>query len=208
MIDTYRLNPQEYLTSTACRRNLAGDVCAIMRWALKTRASTGKLHSLFYESWFSLLFIPQTTTTPRLPLGESWFPPVVDNTITIHIVNSFILQFAVNLKFKKPLLYGLIQMLYNWRCSVYVIHLTPLGVRICLRGCSVWSILGLFQSTRVSRAVGLNQLPGGCWKSTHSHGSPIHLPLPYPRWHTVRFTTCQPTKNYPGQSVNMSFLSL
>ncbi|NWU17886.1 SMRC2 protein, partial [Cephalopterus ornatus] len=31
MIDTYRLNPQEYLTSTACRRNLAGDVCAIMR---------------------------------------------------------------------------------------------------------------------------------------------------------------------------------
>ncbi|TKS71622.1 SWI/SNF complex subunit SMARCC2 BRG1-associated factor 170 [Collichthys lucidus] len=28
MIDTYRLNPQEYLTSTACRRNLAGDcVC-------------------------------------------------------------------------------------------------------------------------------------------------------------------------------------
>ncbi|CAH1775427.1 unnamed protein product, partial [Owenia fusiformis] len=31
MIDTYRLNPQEYITSTACRRNLAGDVCAIMR---------------------------------------------------------------------------------------------------------------------------------------------------------------------------------
>jgi len=31
MIDTYRLNPQEYVTSTACRRNLAGDVCAIMR---------------------------------------------------------------------------------------------------------------------------------------------------------------------------------
>ncbi|XP_033368034.1 SWI/SNF complex subunit SMARCC1, partial [Parus major] len=30
MIDTYRLNPQEYLTSTACRRNLTGDVCAVM----------------------------------------------------------------------------------------------------------------------------------------------------------------------------------
>merc|ERR1712223_741397 len=30
-IDTYRLNPTEYLTSTACRRNLAGDVCSIMR---------------------------------------------------------------------------------------------------------------------------------------------------------------------------------
>lgn len=31
MIDTYRLNPQEYLTSTSCRRNLTGDVCAVMR---------------------------------------------------------------------------------------------------------------------------------------------------------------------------------
>ena len=31
MVDTYRLNPTEYLTVTACRRNLAGDVCTIMR---------------------------------------------------------------------------------------------------------------------------------------------------------------------------------
>ena len=31
MINTYRLNPAEYLTVTACRRNLAGDVCSIMR---------------------------------------------------------------------------------------------------------------------------------------------------------------------------------
>jgi SWI/SNF related-matrix-associated actin-dependent regulator of chromatin subfamily C len=31
MINTYRLRPAEYLTVTACRRNLAGDVCAIMR---------------------------------------------------------------------------------------------------------------------------------------------------------------------------------
>lgn len=31
MINTYRLNPSEYLTVTASRRNLAGDVCAIMR---------------------------------------------------------------------------------------------------------------------------------------------------------------------------------
>ena len=31
MINTYRLNPPEYLTVTACRRNLAGDVCAIVR---------------------------------------------------------------------------------------------------------------------------------------------------------------------------------
>lgn len=31
MVNTYRLEPREYLTVTACRRNLAGDVCAIMR---------------------------------------------------------------------------------------------------------------------------------------------------------------------------------
>jgi len=31
MVNTYRLNPSEYLTFTACRRNLAGDVCAVMR---------------------------------------------------------------------------------------------------------------------------------------------------------------------------------
>jgi len=39
MINTYRLNPSEYLTVTACRRNLAGDVCAIIR-----------VHS-FLEQW-------------------------------------------------------------------------------------------------------------------------------------------------------------
>ncbi len=31
MINVYRLNPGDYLTVTACRRNLVGDVCAIMR---------------------------------------------------------------------------------------------------------------------------------------------------------------------------------
>lgn len=31
MVNAYRLRPTEYLTVTACRRNLAGDVCAIMR---------------------------------------------------------------------------------------------------------------------------------------------------------------------------------
>lgn len=31
MINAYRFNPSEYLTVTACRRNLAGDVCAIVR---------------------------------------------------------------------------------------------------------------------------------------------------------------------------------
>ena len=31
MIDSFRLNPTEYLTVTACRRNMAGDVGAVMR---------------------------------------------------------------------------------------------------------------------------------------------------------------------------------
>ena len=39
MINAYRLNPSEYLTVTACRRNLSGDVGAITR-----------VHS-FLESW-------------------------------------------------------------------------------------------------------------------------------------------------------------
>ncbi|ETN68737.1 SWIRM domain protein [Necator americanus] len=39
MVDTYRLNPFEYLSATACRRNLAGDVCSIVR-----------VHS-FLEQW-------------------------------------------------------------------------------------------------------------------------------------------------------------
>lgn len=53
MINTYRLNPGEYLTVTACRRNLAGDVGAIMRvhafleqWGLinyQVRSSNDKL---------------------------------------------------------------------------------------------------------------------------------------------------------------------
>ena len=31
MVNTYRMNPIEYLTITACRRNLTGDVCSILR---------------------------------------------------------------------------------------------------------------------------------------------------------------------------------
>jgi hypothetical protein len=31
MVNTYRLNPLEYLTVTACRRNMTGDVCSIIR---------------------------------------------------------------------------------------------------------------------------------------------------------------------------------
>ncbi|KAK2804364.1 hypothetical protein FQN50_006655 [Emmonsiellopsis sp. PD_5] len=52
MINTYRLNPVEYLTVTACRRNLAGDVCAIMR-----------VHS-FLEHWGLINYQVDPQTRP------------------------------------------------------------------------------------------------------------------------------------------------
>lgn len=57
MINTYRLNPSEYLTVTACRRNLAGDVCAIMR-----------VHA-FLEQWGLINY--QVGTAPQTLLVQS-----------------------------------------------------------------------------------------------------------------------------------------
>lgn len=51
MVNTYRLNPAEYLTVTACRRNLAGDVCAIMR-----------VHA-FLEQWGLINYQVSTSTS-------------------------------------------------------------------------------------------------------------------------------------------------
>ncbi|KAL2079850.1 hypothetical protein ACEWY4_023643 [Coilia grayii] len=56
MIDTYRLNPQEYLTSTSCRRNLTGDVCAIIR-----------VHA-FLEQWGLVNYQVEAESRP-LPMG-------------------------------------------------------------------------------------------------------------------------------------------
>ncbi|KAI8343979.1 hypothetical protein BC941DRAFT_407447 [Chlamydoabsidia padenii] len=52
MINTYRLNPKEYLAVTACRRNLAGDVCAIMR-----------VHA-FLEQWGLINYQCHPSTVP------------------------------------------------------------------------------------------------------------------------------------------------
>uniref|UniRef100_A0A7N6A1X9 SWI/SNF related, matrix associated, actin dependent regulator of chromatin subfamily c member 2 n=1 Tax=Anabas testudineus TaxID=64144 RepID=A0A7N6A1X9_ANATE len=65
MIDTYRLNPQEYLTSTSCRRNLAGDVCAIMR-----------VHA-FLEQWGLVNYQVDAENRP-LPMGP---PPTPHFTV-------------------------------------------------------------------------------------------------------------------------------
>ena len=51
MVNAYRLRPSEYLTVTACRRNLAGDVCAIMR-----------VHA-FLEQWGLINYQVCSTTT-------------------------------------------------------------------------------------------------------------------------------------------------
>jgi hypothetical protein len=58
MIDTYRLNPNEYLSITACRRNLAGDVCAIMR-----------IHA-FLEQWGLINYQVDADLRPT-PMGQT-----------------------------------------------------------------------------------------------------------------------------------------
>lgn len=61
ILDTYRLNPTEYLSVTACRRNLAGDVCAIMR-----------VHA-FLEQWGLINYQvePEIRPTPMGPPSSS-----------------------------------------------------------------------------------------------------------------------------------------
>ncbi|XP_012991044.1 SWI/SNF complex subunit SMARCC1-like [Esox lucius] len=56
MIDSYRLNPQEFLSSTSCRRNLTGDVCAVMR-----------VHA-FLEQWGLVNYQVDAESRP-LPMG-------------------------------------------------------------------------------------------------------------------------------------------
>ncbi|XP_014222561.1 SWI/SNF complex subunit SMARCC2-like [Trichogramma pretiosum] len=57
MIDTYRVQPSDYLTLTACRRNLPGDVCALAR-----------IHG-FLEQWGLINYRPRMRMylKPRKP---------------------------------------------------------------------------------------------------------------------------------------------
>eukprot|EP00094_Tigriopus_californicus_P005291 TCALIF_05101-PA protein Name:"Similar to SMARCC2 SWI/SNF complex subunit SMARCC2 (Homo sapiens)" AED:0.04 eAED:0.04 QI:0/0.66/0.57/0.85/1/1/7/277/1078 len=77
MIDTYRLNPTEYLTSTACRRNLAGDVCAIMR-----------VHA-FLEQWGLINYQVDIDAKPTLmgPPPTSHFHLLADTPAGLQPVN-------------------------------------------------------------------------------------------------------------------------
>jgi len=78
MVDTYRLNPTEYLTVTACRRNLAGDVCTIMR-----------VHA-FLEQWGLINYQVDADAKPA-PMGPpstSHFHVLVDSPAGIQPLTS------------------------------------------------------------------------------------------------------------------------
>ncbi|CAL2034329.1 unnamed protein product [Caenorhabditis brenneri] len=77
MIDTYRLNPFDYLSATACRRNLAGDVCSIVR-----------LHS-FLEQWGLLNYQVDADARPApvAPPPTSHFMVLADTPTGIHPLN-------------------------------------------------------------------------------------------------------------------------
>ncbi|KAI7894266.1 uncharacterized protein EV154DRAFT_415461 [Mucor mucedo] len=68
MINTYRMNPIEYLTITACRRNLTGDVCAILR-----------VHS-FLEQWGLINYQvdPEAKLSSLSPPFDSQYKVVID----------------------------------------------------------------------------------------------------------------------------------
>lgn len=76
MINTYRLNPDEYLTVTACRRNLAGDVCAIMR-----------VHA-FLEQWGLINYqvSPTQTSLRLLPNSASRLIQSLDPLLSAHLL--------------------------------------------------------------------------------------------------------------------------
>ena len=77
MIDTYRLNPTEYLTVTACRRNIAGDVCCIMR-----------VHA-FLEQWGLINYQVDADArpTPMGPPSTSHFHVLVDTPSGLQPIN-------------------------------------------------------------------------------------------------------------------------
>ncbi|WBW74382.1 SWI/SNF and RSC complex subunit Ssr1 [Schizosaccharomyces osmophilus] len=68
MICAFRLNPKAYLTFTACRRNLAGDVCAVLR-----------VHR-FLEQWGLINYNVDPSTRPSkiVPPSTSHFQVLAD----------------------------------------------------------------------------------------------------------------------------------
>ncbi|KAI6222914.1 SWI/SNF complex subunit SMARCC2 [Aphelenchoides fujianensis] len=79
MIDTYRLNPIEYLSMTACRRNLRGDICSIAR-----------VHA-FLEQWGLINYQVAAENHPK-PVGPpstSHFMVLADTPTGLQPMNVF-----------------------------------------------------------------------------------------------------------------------
>jgi hypothetical protein len=100
MINTYRLNPSEYLTVTACRRNLAGDVGAIMRvhafleqWGLINYQVCFWLNTADPIVWLSIALECRLTQKPNLPLWDLLLP-AISGSLSIHleVYSLFILE--------------------------------------------------------------------------------------------------------------------
>uniref|UniRef100_A0A7N6BCD8 SWI/SNF related, matrix associated, actin dependent regulator of chromatin, subfamily c, member 2 n=1 Tax=Anabas testudineus TaxID=64144 RepID=A0A7N6BCD8_ANATE len=110
MIDTYRLNPQEYLTSTACRRNLAGDVCAIMR-----------VHA-FLEQWGLINYQvdSESRPTPMGPPPTSHFHVLADTPSSLVPLQPKTSQWCYKHKLccnnKKKTPYETKQNYITWKC--------------------------------------------------------------------------------------------
>uniref|UniRef100_A0A673LAC4 SWI/SNF complex subunit SMARCC1-like n=1 Tax=Sinocyclocheilus rhinocerous TaxID=307959 RepID=A0A673LAC4_9TELE len=106
MIDTYRLNPQEYLTSTSCRRNLTGDVCALTR-----------VHS-FLEQWGLINYQVDAESRP-LPMGP---PPTPHFNVLTDTPSGLV-----------PLQHRPLQlfMSQDWAFSLLFLAYFLLGVIIC-----------------------------------------------------------------------------
>ncbi|CAG8529906.1 17930_t:CDS:2, partial [Racocetra fulgida] len=117
IINTYRLNPGEYLTVTACRRNLAGDVCAVIR-----------LHA-FLEQWGLINYqvigpsftghFRITADTPRglqpfQPLGASAaLSSSVATTSTVNTAVGITTESSATANLKVDKVFGLRQNVYQ-----------------------------------------------------------------------------------------------
>ncbi|EYC36785.1 hypothetical protein Y032_0856g2712, partial [Ancylostoma ceylanicum] len=84
MVDTYRLNPFEYLSATACRRNLAGDVCSIVR-----------VHS-FLEQWGLINYQVDSDARPApiAPPATSHFMVLADTPTGVQPICPVVSNFA------------------------------------------------------------------------------------------------------------------
>ncbi|VDK49721.1 unnamed protein product [Cylicostephanus goldi] len=84
MVDTYRLNPFEYLSATACRRNLAGDVCSIVR-----------VHS-FLEQWGLINYQVDSDARPApiAPPPTSHFMVLADTPTGVQPICPVVSNFA------------------------------------------------------------------------------------------------------------------